>query len=232
MLKAVSNNVKNGYSSVKLFEIGSVFTSTREESTKMAFLFSGDLEAENLANTGKPKEVDFAYFVQKISDVIGDIELKTYETIHKLSHVYQTAQLVINGTIIGELFRVHPEVEKVYDLPTTFMCELSFDKIPYELKTAKKSSKYQASFRDLSLIMPKSMSYETVKEVIETNATKELIRFYPVDKYSDESLGEEMSLSLRFVLQSEDKTLEEEDITTSMEAILNAMQSELGIGLR
>ena len=232
MLKAASNNVKNGYSSVKLFEIGSVFTPSREESTNMVLLFSGDVESESLANTGKPKEVDFAYFVQKISDVIGSVKLQQHETTHTLSHNYQTAQIIMNDEVVGELFRVHPDVEKAYDLPTTFMCEIAFEKIPYGLKIAKKTSKYQASFRDLSIIMPQSMSYESVKSVIEKNATDELIRFYPVDKYSDESLGEDMSLSLRFVLQSEDKTLEEEDITTSMDTILNALQSELGIGLR
>ena len=140
--------------------------------------------------------------------------------------------MLVDGNVIGELFRVHPEVEKAYDLPTTFMCELDFSKIPYGLKTAKSSSKYQASFRDLSIIMPQSMHFETVKKVIEANATKEIIRFYPVDRYSDETLGDNMSLSLRFVLQSTEKTLEEEDITTSMNTILDALQSELGIGLR
>jgi len=80
--------------------------------------------------------------------------------------------------------------------------------------------------------MPKDMSYEKVKSVIKANATDELIRFYPVDRYSDEALGENMSLSIRFMLQSNEKTLEEEDITSSMDAILEALKSELGIGLR
>ena len=232
LLKAASHNVKNGYSCVKLFEVGSVFTPTRGESLKMAMLFSGDSEAEALSNAGKPAKIDFAHFSQKISDIIGEFELKTYETSHALSHTYQCAQVLIAGEVVGELFRVHPNVEKAYDLSDTYMCELDFAKIPYTLKTAKKSSKYQASFRDLSVIMPKAMSYESVKSVIEANASKELIRFYPVDRYSDESLGDDMSLSLRFVLQSEEKTLEEDDITSTIDAILNSLQSELGIGLR
>ena len=53
-----------------------------------------------------------------------------------------------------------------------------------------------------------------------------------MDKYSDEALGATMSLSLRFVLQSHEKTLEEEDISSAMEAILLALDKELGIGLR
>jgi phenylalanyl-tRNA synthetase beta chain len=232
LLKAASQNAKNGYSMVKLFEVGSVFSPTRAESLKMAFLHSGDKEADSLVNAGKPKKVDFAFFAQKISDVIGAFELKEYETNHKLSHPYQCAQVIVSGEVVGELFRVHPEVEKSYDLDVTYVCELDFEKISYTLKTAAKTSKYQASFRDLSVIMPREMSYDLVKSAIESCASNEIIRFYPVDKYSDSSLGENVSLTLRFVLQSNEKTLEEEDITSSMSTILQTLNTKLGIGLR
>jgi len=232
LLKAASANVKNGYASVKLFEIGSVFTPLREESYRMSFIFGGEKENDNLTNSGKPQRVDFAFFTQKIADIVGDIELRSVVTKHKLSHPYQSAEVLLGGEVIGELFRVHPEVEKAYDLQTTYMCELDLQKIPYALKTAKQTSKYQASFRDLSIILPKDMSYKSVKDVINDHAPKEVVNFYPVDRYSDESLGENISLSLRFVLQSDDKTLEEEEITAAMDSILDALKSELGIGLR
>ncbi len=232
LLKAASNNVKSGYSQVKLFEIGSVFNSSREESLKMSMLFSGDKEAQSLLNSGKPNKIDFGSFAQKISDIIGAFELKEYETSHKLSHTYQSAKVIVDGVKIGELFRVHPDVEKNYDLEDTYLCELDFDKIPYSFKTAKRSSKYQASNRDLSIIVPKDMPFEKLKNVINGCDLKELINFYPVDRYSDESLGEDVSLSIRFILQSDDKTLEEDDITSTMDAILTALKNELGIGLR
>ncbi|WP_321778588.1 phenylalanine--tRNA ligase subunit beta [Sulfurimonas sp.] len=232
LLKAASLNVKNGVSSVRLFEVGSIFNSKREESLKMSMLFSGDARQESLVNTGKSQKIDFALFTQKITDIIGEFELREYKTKHKLSHTYQSAQILQNGEVIGELFRVHPNVEDSYGLEATFMCELDFTKLSYGLKIAKKISKYQASFRDLSIIMPKDLNYEKVKNVIEKSATKELIRFYPVDKYSDEELGSNMSLSLRFVLQSDEKTLEEDDITLAMDSILLALKDELNIGLR
>jgi len=232
LLKATSNNVKNGYLGVKLFEIGSVFSPEREESLKMAMIFSGDRENQTISNLGKPKKIDFAFFTQKIADIIGDFELSTYETKHSLSHKYQSAQISIDGGVIGEVFRVHPNVEKDYDLDVTYMCELDFDKIPYGLKTARKTSKFQASFRDLSIIIPDDMEYETIKKLIEKVATKEIVRFYPVDKYSDDTLADKVSLSIRFVLQSDEKTLQEEDITSSIDEILNALKDELGVGLR
>ncbi|QOY55595.1 phenylalanine--tRNA ligase subunit beta [Candidatus Sulfurimonas marisnigri] len=232
LLKAASNNSKNGYTSVKLFEVGSIFNSNREESVKMAILFSGNREKESLSNIGKPNKVDFAHFAQKVSDIIGNFELSEYETKHSLSHIYQCAEMFIDGESVGELFRVNPTVEDAYGLSETFMCELDFEKLPYGLKTAKKSSKYQASFKDLSLIMPQDMNYEKVKTTINSAGINNLVRFYLVDKYNDESLGDNMSLSIRFVLQSNDKTLEEEDITSSMDSILASLNSELGIGLR
>jgi len=232
LLKAASQNAKNGYAMVKLFEVGSVFSPTREESLKMTFLHSGDKEQDALQNAGKPKKIDFAFFVQKISDVIGAFELKEYQTTHKLSHPYQCAQVIAHGEVIGELFRVHPEVEKSYDLDVSYVCELDFNAIAHTLKTAIKTSKYQASFRDLSVIMPQKMSYDVVKSVIESCASEEIIRFYPVDIYSDASLGENVSVTLRFVLQSNEKTLEEEDINSSINKILETLNFELGIGLR
>jgi len=232
LLKAASHNVKNGYKSVKLFEVGSVFTPTREESLNLAFLFSGEKEPESLLNGGKPAKIDFGSFVQKIADVVGDVELKEFKPSHSLAHDYQVAQVVQNGVVLGELFKLHPTVQKEYDLDVTYMCELEFSKLAFGLKTVQKRSKYQASFRDLSLVVPKSVTYETLKKVIQNNATSELIRFYPVDNYSDETLGESSSLSIRFVLQSDEKTLQEEDITKAMESILVALDKELGIGLR
>jgi phenylalanyl-tRNA synthetase beta chain len=41
-----------------------------------------------------------------------------------------------------------------------------------------------------------------------------------------------MSLSIRFVLQSNEKTLEEDDITNVMDSILKVLDDNLSIGLR
>ncbi len=232
LLKAASSNAKNGYSSIRLFEIGSVFDKERTESVKVSMLFSGAIEKDSIRNSGKPSKIDFAFFVQKISDIIGEFELVKNETIHSLSNKYQSAKVVVGGEKIGELFRVHPSVEDAYDLDVTYLCELDFDKLPFGITVAQKTSKYQASYKDLSLIMPISMRYEEVKAVIDSCDIDNLVRFYPVDKYSDESLGNKMSLSIRFVLQSESKTLEEDDINIAMDTILSAVGSKLGIGLR
>ncbi|MBU1642205.1 phenylalanine--tRNA ligase subunit beta, partial [bacterium] len=232
LVEAASHNVKVGRKSVKLFESGTVFSADRSESVKFSFLVSGSSEPDKISNSGKAATVDFASFVQKIADVIGDFKLREKVPGHGFAHPYQAAEIIQNDKAVGELFKLHPSIAEAYDLDDTYLCEVDFDALEYGVKEARSYSKYQASFRDLSVVMPASMSYGQIEKVIEANKSAEIIRFYPVDRYSDEKLGENVSLSLRFVLQSEAKTLEEEDITSSMSSVLSALETELGLTLR
>ena len=232
LLNSASANVKVNQKKIALFETGMVFDTERNESKRIGFIVSGAMESEKIANAGKPAVIDFASFTKLISDVAGSFELVSHTPTHTLAHPYVCAKVVIGGVDAGELFRLHPSVEEEFDLPQTFMCELNVDSLPFGLIEAQPYSKYQASFRDLSLLVSKELTYETIKAVIEKGASAQIRRFYPVDRYVSESLGDQMSLTLRFVLQSDDKTLEEEDITAAMDGVLNALNVELGVSLR
>lgn len=232
LLNSASANVKVNQKKIALFEAGMVFDSQRNESKRLGFIVSGSMESEKISNAGKPSVIDFAAFTKLIADVAGSFELLSHTPSHSLAHPYVCAKVMINGEEAGELFRLHPSVEDEFDLAQTFMCELKIDSLPYGLVEAQPYSKYQASFRDLSILISKAVSYETIKTVIEKHRSAQVRRFYPVDRYVSEALGEQMSLTLRFVLQSDDKTLEEEDITMAMESILNGLRDELGVSLR
>jgi len=232
LIEAASANTKSGRKQVKLFEVGSVFDSKRDESIHMGFIFSGQGELEGLNNHGKPQSIGFEKFVQNISNIIGEFELRPAQLQHSLAHPYQSAEIVVGQELMGTLFKLHPSVAKEYGLENTYLCEITFDSLDYSLKTFSSYSKFQASYRDLSVVIPKSLKYSELKEVITQAQSEEVIRFYPVDTYESEELGENMSLTLRFMLQSEEKTLEEEDITSSMDGILSALNEKLGIALR
>ncbi|PHR58908.1 MAG: phenylalanine--tRNA ligase subunit beta [Arcobacter sp.] len=232
LVEAASANAKSGRKQVKLFEVGSVFDSSRNETIKMGFLFSGQSSIESINNHGKPDSVGFEKFVQNISNVIGSFELRPVKISHGLAHPYQSAEIVVDENVMGTLFKLHPSVAKEYDLDNTYLCEISFDTLEYNLKTFSSYSKFQASYRDLSVVIPKSLKYAELRNVISQAQSEEVIRFYPVDIYESEELGDNMSLTLRFMLQSELKTLEEEDITSSMDDILSALNEKLGIALR
>ena len=232
LLLSASANVKVNQRKIALFECGMVFDTNRNETKRIAFVISGASEMDKLFNAGKAPNIDFTTFTQRISDITGSFELSAHTTTHTLSHPYMCAKVMIDGKEAGELFRVHPHVEEELDLGHTYVCELDMDRLGYELIQAKPFSKYQASFRDLSILVPKTLTYETIKEVIAKHVSPDIKRYYPVDRYASESLGDQVSLSLRFVLQSEEKTLEEEEITAAIEWILTGLREELGVSLR
>ncbi|OHD89289.1 phenylalanine--tRNA ligase subunit beta [Sulfuricurvum sp. RIFCSPLOWO2_12_FULL_43_24] len=232
LLNSASANVKVNQKKIALFEAGMVFDTNRQESKRLGFIVSGAMESEKIANAGKPAVIDFAAFTKLIADVVGSFELVSHTPSHSLAHPYVCAKVMINGVEAGEIFRLHPSIEEDHDLAQTFMCEIKTDALAYGLVEARAYSKYQASFRDLSILISKEVSYESIKEVIEKHRSSQVRRFYPVDRYVSETLGEQMSLTLRFVLQSEEKTLEDEDITMAMESILNGLKEELGVNLR
>lgn len=232
LLLSASANVKVNQRKIALFECGMVFDANRNETKRIAFVISGASEMDKLSNAGKAPSIDFTTFTQRISDIAGSFELSAHTTTHTLSHPYMCAKVMIAGKEAGELFRVHPHVEEELDLGHTYVCELDMDCLGYGLVQAKPFSKYQASYRDLSILVPKSLTYETIKEVIAKHASADIKRYYPVDRYASESLGDQVSLSLRFVLQSEEKTLEEEEITAAIEWILTGLKEELGVSLR
>jgi phenylalanyl-tRNA synthetase beta chain len=232
LLNAASLNAKNGRKRIALFEIGSVFDVQRRESVNMALLFAGARFGDSIDNAGKPENVSFESFTQIAADVLGDFTLRPTVPSHKLAHPFQTAAVYQNGVKTGEMFTLHPMIQEMMDLPRTVLFEGKFDALAYEKAMAKPYSKYQASFRDLSVLLPQDLAYETVAKVIEGGRSDEIVRFYPVDRYTDEKLGEQVSLTLRFVLQSQEKTLEDDDITAAMQGVLDALQNGLGVTLR
>ncbi len=232
LIESASMNAKSGQKRIALFEVGSVFDANRNESVTMGFLYSGDRENEALGNAGRPQAVDFQFFAQKIAAMIGDFELEAFEADRALMHPYQCAIIKQNGVMLGQMYKLHPNVQNAYDLAETFIAEVAFEALDDTLKTVKSYSKYQASYRDLSVVIPDTMNYEALAQTINTHKSSEIIRFYPVDRYKDASLGAQNSLTIRFVLQSQEKTLEEEDITSAMSSVLEGLKTDRGVELR
>ena len=232
--QAVSHNAKQGYKSIGLFEIGTIFNKNREETKSLGFIFSGEIEAESVANKAKPKNIDFFTFSQKLSSIIGEFELEPMKKIdNDFIHPYQNASIVKNGKNIGFIYKIHPTAAKDFDISNdTFISEINFDLLNKETIIATNISKFQASKRDLSIITPKNLEYKNIKKAINSLKITEIKQFNLVDIYTDEKLGDNESLTIKFILQSETKTFEESDINDIMDKVLAKLEKDLNIGLR
>ena len=233
LVEACANNFKVGAKSTAFFEIGTIFDENRAESKKISFIQSGSAELEDFTNAGKPKNIDFFSFSKKILNTIGKFDLEPMTQIDNLFiHPYQNANVLIDGKVVGYICKLHPSVCTDFDLNDTFIAEIDFEAIKNDIIKTSSYSKFQSSKKDLTIIVPKSLEYKEIKKVINSLYNSNIKQFNLIDIYHDEKLGENESLTIRFVLQNDEKTMEEEDITTTMNSILEALNNKLSIGLR
>jgi phenylalanyl-tRNA synthetase beta chain len=232
LLLAVKRNVSYSKKSIPLFEIGAVFDARREQSERMAFVWAGQVEPESVKNAGKPDNVDFAAFTQKLGAVIGHFDLVSCTHENGLIHPYQSADIIIDGNVCGFMSRLHPTVQESYDIPVTFIAEVDFEALLPKHINASPISKFQGVYKDLSIVIDKSLNYYEVAKVLGALDLPMLKESYPVDIYTDEKLGEKKSLTIRFFIQSMEKTLEESDIEHVMNQIMQALENACGAELR
>lgn len=232
LLNAARRNVNYTKKSIPLFEISAVFGSKREQSEVLSFVFSGQIEGENVSNAGKPKMIDFASFTQKIGAVVGAFDLVPCTYKNGLIHPYQSADIIIDGKVCGFMSKLHPTVQDEYDIPETFIAELDFDALLPRHINAKPISKFQGVYKDLSVVIDKSMNYYEVAKVLNALELAMLKDIYPVDIYEDEKLGDKKSLTIRLFIQSMEKTLEESDIEAVMSQIMEVLEKECNAELR
>jgi len=233
LLEACSNNFKNGAKKVSFFEIGTIFDESRKESKKVAFIYSGACENEDVSNAGKPKNIDFFLFSKKLLNIIGEFDLEPMTTLENaLIHPYQNANIIIGGKIVGYMCKLHPNVANDFDLSDTFIAQADFDSIKNDLTKVKSYSKFQISRKDLSILVPKSLAFKEIKQAINSLNNPLIKQYNLIDIYSDEKLKDKESLTIRFVLQSNEKTLEEDDINSIISSVLDVLKEKLSITLR
>ena len=229
LLNAASLNAKNSQKIIKLFQSGAVFNTKNEELHHLAFIHSGFKEEAKISNKAKPTLVNFYDFLLDMRNILGAFELKNSN--FSFLSPYEQAYIYKNNQIIGFLGRVHLNLEEQKDLPKTYVCELNLALLKNEIKTAKPYSKFPKVSRDLSILVPKNFSYETIKETIKKLNLDLLENFRLIDIYSDENLKDSYSLTLNFNFKSLEKTLEDKEVNACLDTILKALQ-ELGLKLR
>jgi len=226
MLESASNNKNNGYKKLSLFSVGSVYNELREESQKIGFVWSGLSQNENITNS-KPKNIEFSEFVTKIGNILGDFELEA-DTHIKLSHPYQSAKVLIDEVEVGYIAKLHPKIASDFDLEDTFIAEFFLELLPNKEYLAKDIVKIQKSTRDLSLVTDKNLNYSTIKTQIQNLKIDEVIQFYPIDIFD---LGDKNSLTIRFILQNNEKSLTDDEINGIISKIIEKL-NDLGVELR
>ena len=232
MLDSIERNKNFDFKAIALCEIGICYDKKRQEVEKIAFVVDGLRYAQSFLHP-KGEKWDFYSFASNIAEVIGEFELEKIEDWNGISstlaHPFQSAWIVMNEQRIGYISKINPQ--SGYD--EGFFCEVLLDPLLLTSKIKKQEiSRFQANIRDLTIMLDQDITFSQIKTRLQDLQIPYLQRFYPLDLYRHQSFDNQVALSLRFVLQSMEKTLQEEELNASMQSIIAILEEEFGASLR
>ncbi|WP_120884728.1 phenylalanine--tRNA ligase subunit beta [Helicobacter pylori] len=229
LLDASLRNKNLGFKSIALYEKGSVYNSKREEIQKLGFLISG-LQKKESYPYAKGKAWDFYSFAECVSKVIGDFSLEKLTTQIPINHPYQSAKIIQNHEVIGVIAKIHPKVIQELDLFESYYAEIDASKLKRPAMLLKPFSIYPSSVRDLTLIIDENTAFSKIKKALKDAQIPNLSEILPLDifKESDNTIA----LSVRCVIHSLEKTLNDEEVNSVVQKALEILEKEFNARLK
>ncbi|MCQ2701682.1 phenylalanine--tRNA ligase subunit beta [Helicobacter pylori] len=229
LLDASLRNKNLGFKSIALYEKGSVYNSKREEIQKLGFLASGLQKKESYPDA-KGKAWDFYSFAECVSKVIGDFSLEKLTTQTPINHPYQSAKIIQNNEIIGVIAKIHPKVIQELDLFESYYAEIDASKLKRPAMLLKPFSIYPSSVRDLTLIIDENTAFSKIKKALKDAQIPNLSEILPLDIFKESHNS--IALSVRCVIHSLEKTLNDEEVNSAVQKALEILEKEFNARLK
>ena len=234
MLTSLATNYNRRNKDVRLYELGNIYVPKALPLT--------ELPDERMQFTlGMYGEGDFYTMkgvVEEFFDCIGMKKKTAYDPASGkvFLHPGRQADIVYEGTVVGYLGEVHPEVCDNYGIGTkVYVAVLDMPLVvPFATFDRKYEgiAKYPAVSRDISMVVPKTVLAGQIEAMIEQRGGKILESCHLFDIYEGAQIKEGYkSVAYSITFRAKDRTLEENDITAAMKKILNGLES-MGIELR
>ncbi|AZL52492.1 phenylalanine--tRNA ligase subunit beta [Helicobacter pylori] len=229
LLDASLRNKNLGFKSIALYEKGSVYNSKREEIQKLGFLVSGLQKKESYPDA-KGKAWDFYSFAECVSKVIGDFSLEKLTAQTPINHPYQSAKIIQNHEIIGVIAKIHPKVIQELDLFESYYAEIDAFKLKRPAMLLKPFSIYPSSVRDLTLIIDENTAFSRIKKALKDAQIPNLSEILPLDIFKESNNS--IALSMRCVIHSLEKTLNDEEVNSAVQKALEILEKEFNARLK
>mgnify|MGYP001764924989 CR=1 FL=1 len=259
LLQVVKYNTDRRADRVRVFELGRVFlrspqtenTETTvagfEQPMRVAGIAYGT--AEQLQWGAKGRGVDFF-------DIKGDVESlfapqsAVFEPAdHPSMHPGRSARIVLDGLPVGFVGELHPRWRQQWDFASApVMFEIDLDAVVQrEVPAFRNVARFQAVERDIAVLVDERVTHAALMNTISTAETGGILRnavLFDVyrgksgarpDQTGGPTIAEatgEKSVAIRLRFNSDVCTLTESQIDTAMNAVIEALENDLGAKLR
>lgn len=241
LLTAVRYNLNRQQSRVRLFESGLSFLPDGDnlpvQQPLLAGLIAGRRHPESWTESGEAADYfDLKGDLESVLSFCGNVTDFTFSSGgHPALHPGQSATVFRNGAKVGYLGAIHPELQKKLDISeTVYLFELELSGITTgKLPEFTELSKFPEIRRDLAILIDREVAAETVLGTVRAVAGSYLRNLRLFDVYQGEGIDlKEKSLALGLTFQHSSRTLNEEEITATIDTVVGELKEKLGATLR
>ena len=240
-LEILENNRKKGIKNLKIFELGPIYNNSKSQEN-VAFGLTSIQKTSNKHYTSK--NFDFFSLMDLVSRIIHSLnfDIKSFNIERSKSilfHPGQSAELSMGKKLIARFGKIHPVIlDNFPKLSSTFGFELFYENLPIETmhrKSAinKKDSSFQFSEKDFSFVFDKDQNLFEVYRMLSGIDKKLIKKVEFFDEYNSSEIGIDFkSVAFKITIQSDEKTLEEDDLEKIHQNIIEKVSSKFNAKLR
>lgn len=241
LIPCVQYNLNRQQSRVRFFELGLRFdyqdAKTIEDLKQiptLALVAVGSQQPESWHV--KPQPMDFFDFKGEIEEILaaGRVKVEYVRSERSWLHPGQSAEILVDGQSIGYLGRLHPSLENELDLSTTWIAELDQTAVLQSyVSNFTELSRFPSIRRDIALLISDNINVRDIQQLIEKTGGELLDSTWLFDVYTGQGVEEgKRSLAFALLWQHPSRTLEDAEIKSGMDNIIQVLENTYQATLR
>ncbi|EIB6894105.1 phenylalanine--tRNA ligase, beta subunit [Acinetobacter baumannii 144107] len=241
LIPCVQYNLNRQQSRVRFFELGLRFDYQNANSIQdlkqiptLALVAVGSREPESWH--AKPQPMDFFDFKGEVEEILaaGRVKVEYVRSERPWLHPGQSAEILVDGQSIGYLGRLHPSLENELDLSTTWVAELDQAAVLQSyVSNFTELSRFPSVRRDIALLISDNINVRDIQQLIEKTGGELLDSTWLFDVYTGQGVEEgKRSLAFALLWQHPSRTLEDAEIKSGMDNIIQVLENTYQATLR
>ncbi len=241
LIPCVQYNINRQQSRVRFFELGLRFDyqdasniHDLKQIPTLAMIAVGAKQAESWH--GKPQAMDFFDFKGEVEELLaaGRVQVEYVRSERVWLHPGQSAEIMVAGHSIGYLGRLHPTLEAELDLGTTWVAELDQKAVLQTyVSNFTELSRFPSVRRDIALLISDKINIGEIQQLITKTGGELLNSNWLFDVYTGQGVEVgKRSLAFALLWQHPSRTLEDAEIKSGMDTIIEVLQNTYQATLR
>ena len=235
LIDGVAHNRRRERRDVRLFEIGARFLRTGGECQAVACAWTGLAAPTHVSGTGRDVDFfDMKAIVERVCETAGVVIDVTPHTETWLVPG-RSAVASVGDTRVATLGQLTRDVAHAHGLPDdpVYVADIDLDAVA-RLGAGRHIRieplpKYPGITRDLSVLLDETLAAADVRRTIRDVAPSTLLNIVEFDRYQGKGVPEtKVSLSLRLIFRSADRTLTDAEAQAAMDQVLAALTTAHG----